>query len=279
MEMKNFVILGIFAAAVVVVGGDRLRTRLSGFNSHNVTVSISDRTSSDEFSWSGVVRPGNLVEIKGINGDIKAEYTDGNEVTVFAVKDGNRSDIREVRVQVVEHEGGVTLCAVYPNHGGRRNRCAPGNSGHLGNNNNDTEVEFMVMIPRGVGFRANTVNGDVEAEGLTSIASANTVNGDIVLSTTGFGEAQTVNGDIFANVGAIGTGLSFQSVNGDLVVSLPSGIDADLIGETLSGEIDSDFSLSIRGQFGPKNFTGILGDGGQSIRMECVNGVIRIIRH
>jgi DUF4097 and DUF4098 domain-containing protein YvlB len=277
--MKNFAILGLFAAAVFAIGGDRLRDNLRGLNSSNIVVSVSERSSGDDFNWSGMVRAGDLVEIKGINGDIHAEYTDGNEVRVFAVKDGNRSDIRDVTIQVVEHDAGVTLCAVYPNHGRERNRCAPGSDGHLSSNNNNTEVEFTVLVPRGVGFRANTVNGDVEAEGLTSIAIATTVNGDIVLSTTGYGEAETVNGDILAEVGEIGSGLNFQSVNGDLVVSLPAGIDAELIGETLSGDISSDFSVSIRGQFGSQNLRGILGDGGQRIQMESVNGDIRIIRH
>ncbi len=276
--MKNIVILGVFAATVVAIGGAKVAQRFR-IDSPNVVVHVSDRSSSTDFDWSGVIRAGNTVEIKGINGDIRAEYTEGNQVRVHAERESrSRRDSRDVRIEVVQHDGGVTLCAVYPSRGDR-NRCAPGDGGHLSNNNNNTEVDFTVYVPTGVGFRANTVNGDVEARGLTAHAYAETVNGDVVLHTTGFGEAETVNGDIIATIGDVTEGLNFSSVNGDLIVTLPADIDANIVGETLSGDISSDFSLAIQNSFGHKNFRGTLGDGGHRIRMESVNGDIEIVRH
>src|SRR6266550_6246870 len=69
----------------------------------------------DEFHWSGRVAPGAAVEIKGINGDIRAEPATGDEVQVVAAKRSRRSDVNSVTVKVVEHAGGVTICAIYPN--------------------------------------------------------------------------------------------------------------------------------------------------------------------
>ena len=278
--MKNVIVLGLFAAAVVAIGGNKLRHSFSGLDHKTALVSVSERAPQSDFDWSGVVPAGKSIEIKGINGDIFAEYTDGNEVRVRAVKASHRSDTDDVRIQIVEHHGGVTICAVYPSGSSRerRNRCEPGEGGRLSNYDNDTEVEFMVSVPRGVGFKAHTVNGDVRAEGLTSVAMARTVNGDILLSTSGYGQAETVNGDIVASIGEIGEGLHFRSVNGDLVLTLPSGINAELVGNTVGGDISSDFSVSISGRFGPRSFSGILGDGGGRISLESVNGDIRIIR-
>ena len=69
---------------------------------------------AEDFHWQGRVAPGRTVEIKGINGGIEARPADGAEVEVTARKRGRASELDEVKVEVVEHEGGVTVCAVYP---------------------------------------------------------------------------------------------------------------------------------------------------------------------
>ena len=66
---------------------------------------------------------GQQVEIRGINGSIHAEPALGNDVEVVAHKTGQPSDdVAAIEVQVVEHDGGVTFCAVYPSVDGHRHR-------------------------------------------------------------------------------------------------------------------------------------------------------------
>jgi hypothetical protein len=67
---------------------------------------------------------------------------------------------KTVEIRAVEHDGGVTICAVYPNSDGRPNECRAG-GGHNNTRDNDGEVHFTVRIPRGVVFAPATVNGDV----------------------------------------------------------------------------------------------------------------------
>src|SRR5262245_61156191 len=73
---------------------------------------------SDEFRWNGIVAPGAAIEVQGINGEIVAEPTSGNEVQVIALKTSRRSDVNAVKMKVVQHAGGVTICALYPNEDG-----------------------------------------------------------------------------------------------------------------------------------------------------------------
>ena len=68
--------------------------------------------SAQDFSWSGRVSAGNSIEIKGISGNIRAVHTDGAEVEVTADKEGPDRD--ELTFEVVEHSGGVTICAMAP---------------------------------------------------------------------------------------------------------------------------------------------------------------------
>src|SRR6476646_7160121 len=188
------------------------------------------------FQWSGAVQRGKAIEIKGVNGNIRAEFTSGNQVEVTATKDSRRSDLNSVSVQVVQEDGNVTVCAVYPtperwysrrsSRNGRSdepNECRPGSAGHMNVNDNDVRVDFTVKVPAGVRFFGKTVNGNIEAMALRSDAAVETVNGKINLDTTGTGSAVTVNGSIDASVGASTwtEPLQFPKSNGSITLRLP----------------------------------------------------------
>ncbi|HEV2690534.1 MAG TPA: hypothetical protein VGV35_18380, partial [Bryobacteraceae bacterium] len=118
---------------------------------------------TDTFHWSGKVPPGQFIEVRGVNGSIHAEPALGNDVDVIAYKNGERYDASDIEVRVVEHEGGVTICAVYPSQNSA-NECIPGDGGRRNALNNDVSVDFTVRVPKGVRFVARTVNGLVEAK-------------------------------------------------------------------------------------------------------------------
>ena len=116
----------------------------------------------DDFRWHGKIGAGQSIEIKGVNGSIHAVPARGEEVEVTAVKRGRRSDPADVTIQILEHAGSVTICALYPSHhSGRSNECAPGDEGRMDTQNNDVDVEFTVQVPPGVRFIGRTVNGAV----------------------------------------------------------------------------------------------------------------------
>ncbi len=179
-------------------------------------------TGQSEFHWKGKVAPGKAIEIKGVNGDVRAVAGSG-DVEVTAVKHARRSDPDEVKIEVVQHEDGVTICAVYPSDGRRENSCDAGDGGHMNVRDNDVTVDFTVRVPAGVRFVGRTVNGDVGAADLTGDVEANTVNGSIRISTAGYAEAQTVNGEIVASLGRAtwSNALEFRTVNGGITLDLP----------------------------------------------------------
>jgi hypothetical protein len=231
------------------------------------------------FEWRGNIERGNRIEIKGVNGAIRASGSSGGRVVVTAEKKGRRSDPDEVNIEVVEHADGVTICAVYPDDDGK-NVCAPGSEGRLGSHDNDVEVTFTVSVPAGVKFVGKTVNGDVEAGGLEADVAANTVNGDVSVSTTGLARANTVNGSIHAAMGrGDWTGdLSFETVNGSVTVELPGNVNADVQAATVNGGMDTDFPLTVTGRFSMKKMRGTIGSGGRELNLKTVNGSIQLKR-
>lgn len=232
------------------------------------------------FQWRGQVTAGHSVEIKGINGSISAQPASGDSVEVEARKTGRKSDPASVRIEVVEHAGGVTLCAVYPSGDGPPNECKPGKGGRMSARDNDVKVDFDVRVPSGVALAARTVNGSIEARAIEGNVSAHTVNGSIKVKARGTVDAVTVNGSIDADLGDAswdGT-LEFQTVNGSIDVGLPADANARVVAQTVNGDLHSDFPVTVQGRFGPKKFEGTIGSGGRDLRLETVNGRISLRR-
>jgi DUF4097 and DUF4098 domain-containing protein YvlB len=234
--------------------------------------------SAEDFSWHGRIASGGTIEIKGVNGSIDATAGTGPEVEVTAVKKARRSDPDEVEIKVVEHSGGVTICAVYPSRGSRSNECQPGEGGHMNTRDNDVNVEFEVKVPAGVRFVGRTVNGGIEATGLPGDAEAYTVNGGVRLEAAGVARGETVNGGIRASLGrADWTGeLKLSTVNGGIRLELPEGTNASVKAETVNGSITTDFPLTVQGRVNRRHLNGQIGSGGRELELETVNGSIDI---
>lgn len=232
-----------------------------------------------DFRWAGRMADGQTLEIRGVNGAIRVEAASGAQAEVTARKSARRSDPSDVEIVVVPHDGGVTLCALYPSERGRENECRPG-GGRNNTHDNDVKVEWTVRLPSGIHLSAHTVNGDVTVREAGASVRATTVNGDVDIVTRGTAEARTVNGSIDASLGRAdwqGT-MRFSTVNGGITLGVPASISADVEASTVNGSIESDFPITVRGRFGPRSLRGTIGDGGRDLELETVNGSIRLRR-
>jgi hypothetical protein len=236
---------------------------------------------AQDFTWSGALAQGRAVEIKGVNGDIRAEPSGGNQVEVVAVKSSRRDDPAGVRIEVVPHSGGVTICSVYPHRDGARpNECAPADGGRSSVQNNDVTVRFTVRVPAGVHFIGKTVNGDVEATRLNGDVDVSTVNGSATFSTTGGGRASTVNGSIRGEMGRADWSdtLSMRTVNGSITLTLPAALNTELRASTVNGDINADFPITVQGRVSRRRLEGTIGGGGRVLALDTVNGSITLKR-
>ena len=253
-----------------------MEERSAGFEAAN-EITVAPDT---DFTWKKRMSAGQTLEIKGVNGDVRAVFATGDEAEVSATKQARRSDPDEVEIKVVEHADGVTICAVYPTPRRARqdNECAPGDEGHMSTEDNDVNVTFVVKVPRGVHYAGHTVNGEIRAAGLQSNVEVQTVNGSIRVSTTGRALASTVNGSIDASMGTAdwGEDVAFSTVNGGITLDLPAEVNAELRASTVNGDIISDFPVTVRGRFGPRRVSGTLGRGGHELELETVNGSITL---
>src|SRR3954466_6018308 len=186
---------------------------------------------AQDFRWHGTIAQGRSIEIKGVNGDIRAEPSGSNEVEVVAEKQARGDNPEDVRIEVVPHADGVTICAVYPARSGAQpNECQPGKGGRMNVQNNDVTVRFTVRVPANVQFVGHSVNGEVAATRLNGDVDLRTVNGSITFSTTGTARAATVNGSIRGEMGRADWNdrLEMSTVNGGITLTFPATLSTDV---------------------------------------------------
>lgn len=235
---------------------------------------------AQDFNWHGRIAAGKRLEVKGVNGDVRAVLASGAEAVVNATKHARRSDPDEVKIEVVETDDGITICAVYPTpaRARRENTCEPGDHWSSSTDNNDVTVDFEVQVPAGIEFNGQTVNGQMSAEGLKGDVRASSVNGSVRVSTTGLAEASTVNGSVYAEMGRANWNddLEFSTVNGGITLVMPAKLDTDISATTVNGDIETDWPLTISGRFSHRRLRGTIGAGGRGLNLSTVNGEIRL---
>lgn len=239
-----------------------------------------------DFRWQQDMRAGQLLEVRGIVGEIRAEYTSGSRAEVVAQKTGRSRDFDEVEIRVVEERDGYTVCAVYHAHDNPGNDCDNHSDGDRRERRHsiDVDVDFVVKVPAGVEFHGMVVSGDVRAEGLRSEVHASTVDGDVYVTTTEKAWGNTVSGNIDIEMGATDwDDLSFKTVSGDITLWLPEAVDTDVDFASLSGDIHSDFDITMTGRqrrrwIGSKVEGYIGSSGARSLSFNTVSGDVRLRR-
>jgi DUF4097 and DUF4098 domain-containing protein YvlB len=237
--------------------------------------SLNARTGQNDFHWREQVAPGRAIEINGVYGNIHAEAASGNEVEVVATKHAVHSNPNEVQLQVIKHQDGVTICAVYP--GG--NQCKSGDmSSHV--HNNDVRVDFTVRVPANVRLIARAVNGDIEAVSLHSNVEAYSAMGNVSISTDGYARARTITGYINASMGNAGWSgrLDFESVTGEITLKLPASTNTEVHAESITGNISTEFPLTVKGMANAQSLEGVIGSGGRRLTLKTISGPIKLMR-
>lgn len=241
---------------------------------------------AQDYRWSGRLAPGKEIEVVGVVGEIRAVAATGNTVEVVGeMRDGR------LPVRVVEHEGGVTLCVVYPTRASSRGTGRGNGSGRCRQEgsivNNPPRVDFTVRVPAGVRFAGRTVQGGVRTEGLRGPVSASTVSGSVDVQTSDVAQASSVSGDVRVSMGRLPRdgSLRFSTVSGDVRLTLPADVGAELRASTVSGEIDTDFPMRMEATSRGNAFVrvgqrvrGTIGRGGPELEISTVSGDIELRR-
>lgn len=158
-------------------------------------------------------------------------------------------------------------------------------------------TDLVIQVPRTTSLEVrSTMDGAVVVEGVSGEIDINNINGPVTLkNVSGNTLVHTVNGNIEVVLARVAADkpLSFSTMNGDIDVTLPADVKANLKMKSEQGEIYSDFDINMtrqtakseaaekteQGKFRitfDKSLYGIVNGGGQEIGFNTFRGDIYI---
>src|SRR5437660_7390231 len=147
---------------------------------------------------------------------------------------------------------------------------------------NPASVEYSLTVPRAASLnKIALINGALDVQGPSGEVRASCINGRLTAKgLQGRTKLSTVNSRIEAEFDKLsGSAIDLNSVNGGVVLTLPSDASADLEASTVSGRISNEFGLGVNNhRYVGHDLRGQLASGGTRIRLSNVNGRIEI-RH
>ena len=197
------------------------------------------RSKGGTWTYRSTLAPKQWVWIRNRRGSVTVEPGTGDSLQISAVKTYHSSDTASVQLVAVPYQGGVAVCAVWPNDSG----CEPRGRHDFdlrGKHHNDLAVDFTVRLPRGVGLDATTMVGDVHVAGARGPLVLRTVSGDLdAVTAKGPVRAASMNGDVRVRIEAFGdTGaVKVETINGSITAELPAQLDAEVEASTVNGSI------------------------------------------
>ncbi len=124
--------------------------------------------------------------------------------------------------------------------------------------------------------RIKAVSGDIEATAVKGSIDVKAVSGDIKLLDVSGAQtinAESVSGNITYEGGILAGGrYEIKTHSGDVRMTIPAGSAFDLEANTFSGDIDSEFEITVVGKISPREIQGQVGKGGATLVLKTFSG-------
>jgi hypothetical protein len=223
--------------------------------------------SDQEFKHTYPLSAGGSFLLENVNGSVQVDGWDKDEVEVRAVKtaESDPRDLELVKIQVDSEPGQVSVHTKYPKGEGV-----------------EVAVEYHVYVPYRVLLGSvETVNGSVLVRGIEGAGELRSVNGNVeVLDSSGRFNAKTTNGNLRLELRHLldGGPMNIETVNGSVVLGLPSDARADLKVLNMNGDFYSELPVTSTSRSpAARAFHARIGTGGGEISVRTVNGGIRLV--
>ena len=197
------------------------------------------------------LNPGGTLDLKTFSGRVIVTPTDGNQVTVNAVRHGSRRQLDRVQLEVTSNGSTVSVNA------NRHDRSWWGDD-------NVVETELDVRVPRRTNLRITSFSAPVEVDGVDAAeVSAHTFSGKVDIRLETWQPHQHVD---------------IKTFSGRVALRIPENAAGHVEFKSFSGRLDSDLPLTLHSS-SRKNLSADLGSSGDgSLRVQTFSGGVKIQR-
>lgn len=241
-------------------------------------------------AFSDPTKPGTL-KINLMAGGMKVTGYEGKDV-IIDVRQGDDENERDR-----ESKGAPPGLRRIPNRGLGLVVEEEHNEMRIGQSMPNRTVNIVVQVPLRTSLKLSAMNdGDIVVERVEGDIEVNNLNGGVTLTNvSGTVIAHALNEDLKVTMPRVSDKpMSFSSMNGDLDITLPGTLKANVRMETAYGEVYTDFAVDMqpasltskaednRGKGGKyrleidKAMIGKINGGGPEIRFKTFNGSIKL---
>jgi len=181
-----------------------------------------------------------LVKASLINGGITVKVHEGKEVVVeaharYRDRESSRSESNNMK-RIVVSSTGLSVEA-------------ENNEVHISTDSFVRPIDLTITVPVHTSLKLSAVNdGNIVVTGVDGELDVNDVNGSVTLNNvSGSAVAHALNGRLLATFARVNQKpMAFSSLNGDIDVTFPADLKANLSLKTDRGEIFSDFDVQVQ---------------------------------
>ena len=273
--MRKLSLFAAILASGLAVSACDIKTSASGNLSFDIAAGKAEETWSRTYKLADKGR----LELINVNGKITAQATDGPDLIVEGKKTAKaRSDEAAkdllTKLEIREEAGDSTV---------RIESRPPRLSGFSSH-----EIEWTIKVPKGIVLDLRTTNGGVRLNNLTNEVHAKSTNGGVrgEKLDSNVVEASTVNGGIeieLVSPLASGDSVDMEAVNGGVTLMLSPDSKASIEARCVNGGVHvEDLSIKRPDEGNQNDFerrrrlTGDMNGGGAKVRMSTTNGGVRL---
>lgn len=269
--MKRVLLVVVLVVAAAVLG--LWRTQGGVRQGLNRVVGVSDNNSEgvtgDETRKSFELKPGDRVQVQGINGTVEIQTSNTKTAEVFVKRTADSPSSLRRRELIIEQTSDGLLVRSQQNHLGLWE--------HLFGR--DPKEEVTIKAPRQIALSLRGVNGRVTAGDIDGPLEAKGINGRVQLGqTSGSAEISGINGGISVGLGQLGErGARLSGINGNIELRLTNDLNADLTAKGMNGRLSSEIpAVTVDKDDHGSRYSAHIGSGGAPITISGINGNVRL---
>ncbi|MFN0085185.1 MAG: hypothetical protein ACKVX9_07335, partial [Blastocatellia bacterium] len=193
-----------------------------------------DFAEKEEIRRSYTLKPGAVVNVHGINGQVRVETGEGSIAEVLIVRSAKKKEDLQYRQLNIEHgEEGLTIRT----ESDRKSIFSAIGSLPEG------RQRVLLRLPKKVDFETNGINGNVEIAGdLNGRAEIRGVTGSVkVARINGETNIVGINGSVDVTFAPLtGKSIEMRGVNGNIEMRFEGEVNAEVRGRGVNGQIQAD---------------------------------------
>ena len=263
-------LVSIAALAGIVRSYSKTGRNLSDLPSVVAGESPSQGEVRDEIRKSYELAAGARVEVEGINGAVRIETSDTRTAEIYIERTAKSPEALQRRKIVIENTAN-----------GLKIRGEKGDTGFISRLFGSSPHEkVMLKLPRQISLVTEGVNGAVTVGEIDGPVEVHGVNGKVeIAQATGSAEFHGINGNISVSLTRLEKeAVSLNGVNGNIELRLAEGINVELVAHGMNGRVSSDLPDFVLDEQRHGNYRARVGNGGNSISANGINGNIRLSR-